>query len=492
VALWDSGRKSEAIARWKLAIRAFEDQQSEPNLANSFWTEAPEALRHIGERGVWNEVRLPIESLLRSYLERHDAYRADSLFQAAARYGHLDVAAQPVLVLEMMLRMEFLPFSERIAACRRLIELQASNARYWKQQLAELQFQAGETAAAQGTLGEIPRTRETEHLEIRIAAKAGTLAALLDRYRRDPASAPDLNRLLEYAGSLQSGAANQIRDFAYTRELERGNFDASNFLGLAQVRLEEKNTPAALALLRRMMLVSGEAFANQVPAADLLDRYGDSADATAFLRERLKAVPWDSETRGRLAVAAGDQADLRALITDDTALYRVRVSAARALGTIAPGPIATGELKLLAGGHISMAEAQQPFYYDARLVAAEQETEPARRVQLLVDAIAVRPTEKEPLLPLFRAALAAGNFDLAATTFDRGAGFTTEAPGLFEKLGNLQRAIQILEREDPKKYAAEIERLQKEQNVRAQNSARRPHVTDQVTQAGVVRPRVEP
>jgi hypothetical protein len=111
---------------------------------------------------------------------------------------------------------------------------------------------------------------------------------------------------------------------------------------------------------------------------------------------------------------------------------------------------------------------------------------------LLMDAIAVRPTEKEPLLPLFRAALAAGNDDLAATAFERGVGFTPQAPGVFEKLGNLQRAIQILQREDPKKYAAEIERLQKEQSTRAQNAARRPHVTDQVTQAGVVRPRVEP
>ena len=63
---------------------------------------------------------------------------------------------------------------------------------------------------------------------------------------------------------------------------------------------------------------------------------------------------------------------------------------------------------------------------------------------------------------------------------------------VYEKLGNLQRAIQILEGEKSKTYAAEIERLKKEQSVRQQNAARRPHVTDQLTQAGIVRPRVEP
>jgi tetratricopeptide (TPR) repeat protein len=131
-------------------------------------------------------------------------------------------------------------------------------------------------------------------------------------------------------------------------------------------------------------------------------------------------------------------------------------------------------------------------------VAASQEPDAGRRVQLLLDAIAVRANRAEPFLPLFHSAFATGNYDLAATVYDRAwekppdADFTRKLATVYEKLGNLQRAIQLLEGADTKVYAAEIERLKKEQTARTVNAARRPHVSDAITQAGVVRPRVEP
>jgi Flp pilus assembly protein TadD len=527
-ALWDTGRKADGVAQWKLSIRAFEDQQNRPNLADSFWTECPAALRHIGERGVWNDVRREIDSLLKSYLARHDGYRADPLFAVAVQYGNLDIAMQPSLVLQMIAGRDSQPPSRRIEALRRLIQLDQqrppepwirSGIRSWRLRIAEIQFESGDMAAAQTTLAGIPLSQGTESLEIRIAAKTGKLADLLDRYRRDPAHAPDYRMLLQHAAGFRDNeraAANQLREFAYTRELDRGNFDASNFLGLAEVRLQEKDRPAALALLKRMTLVSGEPFANMTPAADLLDRYGDPADAIGFLQDRLRAVPWDTETRTRLAIARADSAALRAVILDEAAPYAIRARAARALGKLsemalrygrsgrtgqlpAPEPIASGELRLLAGGHVAMLDAQQPFYYDARVVAATQETDPSRRVKLLLDAIAVNPKPFEPFLPLFRGALAEGNYDLAATTLDRAwpqplddPAFVRDAAGVFEKLGNLRRAIQTYERANDKIYAAATDRLKKEETARAQNAARRPHVTDAITQAGAVRPRVQP
>ena len=100
-------------------------------------------------------------------------------------------------------------------------------------------------------------------LEIQIAARSASLAQLLEGYRRSPESEPPVDILREAAQALQKSgdetASRRVLEFLYTREIERGNFDAANFLGLAEVRLQDGDGSSALALLRRMMLVSGAA-----------------------------------------------------------------------------------------------------------------------------------------------------------------------------------------------------------------------------------------
>jgi hypothetical protein len=61
--------------------------------------------------------------------------------------------------------------------------------------------------------------------------------------------------------------------------------------------------PAALALLRRMTLVSGQPFENLETAAALLEKAGRHAEAAEFLASRVRAVPWDAPAAVRLATS---------------------------------------------------------------------------------------------------------------------------------------------------------------------------------------------
>ena len=214
VALLDSGRKADAVARWKLAIRAFEDQQNRPNLADSFWTEAPAALRHIGERGAWRDVRPEIESLLRSYLARHDSYRADSSLRCRgplrpARRGRAaegragDDAAHG-----------FSAAAQRIEACRRLIQMedQPYAIRRWQLQLAELQFGAGDTDAAAATLAAIPRGARPKLWKSGSPPRPASWRPCSTVTAAIPRRAPDIRRLLVYASSRAGSGQRRRRE----------------------------------------------------------------------------------------------------------------------------------------------------------------------------------------------------------------------------------------------------------------------------------------
>jgi len=90
--------------------------------------------------------------------------------------------------------------------------------------------------------------------------------------------------------------------------LRMGKLDAATFLGLAEIRLEERDVPGAMALLRRMTLVSGEPFSALDPAAALLQKNGHLAEAAEFLDTLVKAEPWNTDARTRLSIARGGAA----------------------------------------------------------------------------------------------------------------------------------------------------------------------------------------
>jgi hypothetical protein len=96
-----------------------------------------------------------------------------------------------------------------------------------------------------------------------------------------------------------------VLEFVYTSQMKAGNLDQAAFLGLAEVKLQDNDTAGAMALLRRMVLISGEPFSGLDPAAALLERTHHPAEAAEFLTTLVKAEPWNQDAKRRLAEALG-------------------------------------------------------------------------------------------------------------------------------------------------------------------------------------------
>jgi hypothetical protein len=87
--------------------------------------------------------------------------------------------------------------------------------------------------------------------------------------------------------------------------------------------------------------------------------------------------------------------------------YGMRVEAALSLvGVHAPSDFGSEELKLLAGDphSIAAAAADKPFFYDARLKAAQQASDAHAKLQILGNALADTAARDDARIPLFNAA----------------------------------------------------------------------------------------
>jgi len=192
-----------------------------------------------------------------------------------------------------------------------------------------------------------------------------------------------------------------------------------------------------------------------------------------------------------------------ALVTDTLAAYAERAAAARLLGKWgAPVPAGVGgELALLAQGKVSPAAAEQPFYFEARVKAAETPADPLERARLLRGALALQPDSVPTRLAVFRAEFAAGHNQLAVSAV---AGSLMDQPAIpqadrlnlataFENLGELEEARQTLQQLPANaEIEKRIERLSHRIDIAAQNAMRRPVIRDNVVQDRLVRPRITP
>ena len=545
---WDAGKREEAIANWREAFTAFRKLEDD-RVPESFWTDLPAALNHIASHKLLGEVRAEADSVLRLYIKRNGYYRVEPLLEGAmaATAGTAQgvawivdlsrAAPDPLGVLRTALDSKLFDDAGREVLYKRILEDAAAGAsaagpehenagqtlREWQLRWIAFLLDTKQTARAQAALDAWPGERAAvTALEIRAAAQAGRLGALLEGYGRKPEDAPAASALLESAAALKTAGdaanARRLLEFAYSRELEAHNFTAANFLGLAEVRIEQGELPAAVALLRRMTLVADEPFQNLAPAADLLLKTGHKAEALEFLRARAEAVPWDLESRVKLGEAAVARSPL--------APYAVRLKAA----ALAPGSgFGSGELDLLAGGASpSPAAAAQPYFQFARLKAAEAATKPQDRVELLMDAIAIDPKPVPPRLLLVSAALDIGNPQIAWSAIDPLIGYfrytmqrtdamsdsemasetgafltevsDTAARASLERalakasvqLGELRQAILLyrmsLELQPSSDVRAEFDQAKAEQARRTENTRRRPVLKQDLGQERLVEP----
>jgi tetratricopeptide (TPR) repeat protein len=262
-----------------------------------------------------------------------------------------------------------------------------------------------------------------------------------------------------------------VLEFVYEHEIRVGRLNASNFLGLAEVKLQRNEATAAIALLNRMGLVVEDGFDTLVPAAELLSKYGKNAEAQDFLRRRIKAVPWDSDAKVRLArmlpAASPERKQFFAVAAvDSQAPYAVRAEAA---GTTPEN-------------------------------AARQTHDPPARLRFWRDALAMNPEDYHIRLDAVRAALAVKRDSLALAL---GSGLQplersdlealAAAAERVDDLSSAQRYLQTAIEQRPPDRDALFRRLDlliAEQDRRAQNIARQPAVKSVIEQDHVVRPRV--
>ncbi len=555
---WNTGRREEAVVSWRAAIAAFLRLQSKGvRVPESFWGRETETFHDIGECHALVILRDDIQRLLLDYIGRNGSYQVDSLLGAAFSaslvsgvdtswvFDLADKIENPEYVIASLLRLPNLTDAQRISLERKRTEIlerelaglygderaaRESQLTARRLELIAMLLDHGEVQQASAEWNKLPADfREgtapdvDSIVELRLASRTGALAGLLQRYRLKPERAPGVEILRRAVEALrqdkQDAAALAVLDFLYTRELDAGRLEAANFLGLAEVRLEQKNDAAALELLHRMALVTDKPFDTLVEAADLLEKSEKPAAAAEFLDMRLRAAPWDSSAKlhaARLARGSRRQELLRAVVEDPLAEYRDRADAAELMAPAAPASLAGTELGALMAGPVTPAAAEKPFCVEARVRAAQGVDDQDTRLRLFRDALAIAPDHQRVRLGAVRAALslrrdrvalslaqprAGQSANSAAFLANAGlsgaerAAFAEQLASAAERLDDLavaasytQTAIDLLPEDQRGADEAKLQAINDEQTRRATNVSRQPVVRNVVEQGQIVKP----
>jgi cellulose synthase operon protein C len=465
VAYYKQGSRSEALAHWKLALSTLKRQIDSARAPESFWTDFARICDHLQTRHLFTPLKADADALLRAYLRRNGNYRSNAPLRsaflavgdaAAATSWILDLASaapEPTLVLADIADAPWIPLTQRAPIYQRILEnkqnalshaegLQKDSAledlRSWQVSWAKYLIETKQFSQAADYIAALPI--ETQHaraaslvpFELQAAAQLGTLDTKIAGYRADSSSAPSPEglraaaRQIFDAGDKQS--ARKLIEFVFAREIDSHHLVASNFLGLAEIRVAAGDTAGALELLRRLVVVVGNPYENLDPVAALLEKTGHAAEAVEFLDQLVKSAPWEDSYRLRLAKAritakdAKTSADALATIASSpAAAYAVRVEAAIARsGAQTAVDLGSAELKLLCGGprSISTAAADQAFFYDARLKASENATDARAKLQPLRKALADIPARGDARIPLFKAAESVHSDEIALLAID--------------------------------------------------------------------------
>jgi len=452
LAYFKQGARAEAVAEWKQVFAILTQQVNSARVPESFWTDFSRACDHLRTRRLFNDVKPDVDALLRSYLQRNGNYRSNALLHsgyvaisdpAAATVWLLDIAVaahDPGAVLGDVADASWIPLAQRAPIYQRILEakqeavlkaqgIEKENAqqvvrswqvRWIKYLVVTRQYPlAGDAIAALSNESRALEASAIVPLELQVAAQVGSLDSKIDGYRADPQTAPASDilraaaRQLFEAGDKQS--ARKVLEFVFAREIDEHQLVAANFLGLAEIRIAAGDTPGAVELLRRLVVVVGNPFENLDPAATLLEKMGHNAEAVEFLEQLVKSAPWQATYRLRLArakIAAGQDASaaedaLAAIASSAESSYSIRTQAAMGLvGIQHRVELGSTELNLLARGEseMSASAADQPFFYEARLRAAQIASDPRVKVQLLGNALADTPARDDARIPLFLAA----------------------------------------------------------------------------------------
>lgn len=494
-----ANRPADAVREWKLALAAFSQMMDRSRVPQKFWTDLSDTLRHIGDAKQLPAVRDDVEKILRTYVRRNGSFQIEgileSLLIASGDVGAgvrwiADLsksAADPVQFLGAIIDRPWIPEAQKNILYRQIVDNAearvaqtfgdqhaAAQAQLWTWEItwAEFLLARRDSAQTRQVLAMLPpearnfRLADLVALEIRLASQTNTLPAQLAKYV-DPIPLDALrgaaNNLAEEGDTASSRG---VMEFVYNTQMKAGSLDQATFLGLAEVKLDAMDVAAAVALLRRMVLISGDPFTGLEPAAALLEKTHHPAEASEFLTTLIKAEPWNQDAKRRLAEAQGAAPKTTSPWDDLPTDAAAREKALLAIIAADPRPTAPRLLLIRA--------ASEARHYSLAVTVARQLSPQISEENEYSDWLAGTFL---PTLP--RAERAAVARDLGTA---------------HQRLGNSRAALmydQIAQHLAPSDAVRRaIATLRSQLDADAKNETRRPMVNDAVDQDRLVRPKV--
>ncbi len=439
VLYWRQQKRTEAVEEWKKALELLDAQVHQRVVPPAFWPTFGYVMNHLGNRHVAAELRPQSDAVLRDYVRQNGAYQVDGLLRSAyIAIGDPQsgvaflielarIAPDPSAILELLVEADWIPAKMRNPIYEQIIarlqdhlrsteDLSRQGAediiRSWQARYAMHLVEQQEFDRAASVLEPQPEPTTAElEIRYRIALASGQFDSILAQYRANPEKAPNPESLRQVAAALQTAGqhpgARKLLEYLFVQEIAAHQLNPANMLGLAEIRLQDGDTAAAMDVLRRLVLAVGQPFENLDPAASLLAHNGRHAEAVEFLSRLVKAKPWDQGARLRLAqeeIAAGQDAVgarslATAVATDAQAAYADRLAAAAILTGTGPA-LGSAELDFIAHG---TGSADKPYFYAARLSAAKTAADKAVSARLLGNALADAPDKDAVRVPLFYA-----------------------------------------------------------------------------------------
>ncbi len=464
--LYRANQHDDALTHWRQSLAILSSMQQHGQYPESWFTSFETITRHLGEYHFTANLRPEVEAILATYLAKNGTYRSNELLKAVYRASATpgeganlilavtSAASDPNQILDDLERGKWLSESSREPIFLRQIEIlrahpaddsSSQSIANYQTQLIALYLDRNEIAKAQALVDSLPeKARKADSMDdIILAVRSNRLQPLLDTWRTNPDSVPKdsfgsaIYRLMKPTPAYKPNRAaiRPLQEFIFDYKRQTDNLQSTDFLALAQLRIDTDDLPGALDLLHQLTLQpvsnfengamafplpgqlefqsrqpaiiqynsSGETsnpYINTDYAASLLEKNHRSAEAIPFLQALVTSVPWNASYRLRLAQAelasnAREQAraDLLAVARDASTPYDLRVQAARALAPLTTQSIDLGSLELSFIAHPSTAAAaRQPYADESRIAAAAlPSTSTADRERLLLGAIAIHP-----------------------------------------------------------------------------------------------------